>query len=108
MAELASLVDEGKINRSTAKQILTKMFQTGETPSQLLNKEDSSRIDDENLIEKAVDQVFKSEKTAVNDAMLNSSAINFLVGKVMQVTKGRADPKIVMQLINLKLTQSRV
>jgi aspartyl-tRNA(Asn)/glutamyl-tRNA(Gln) amidotransferase subunit B len=108
MAELASLVDEAKINRSTAKQILTKMFQTGETPSQLLNKEDSSRIDDENLIEKAVDQVFKSEKTAVNDAMLNSSAINFLVGKVMQVTKGRADPKIVMQLINLKLTQSRV
>lgn len=107
LAELARLVDEGKINRSTGKQILTKMVETGQTPSQLLSKIESSRIIDENLISEVVEQVFKTEGSAVNDALLNSNAINFLVGKVMQVTKGRADPKIVTQLINLKLTQSR-
>jgi Asp-tRNA(Asn)/Glu-tRNA(Gln) amidotransferase B subunit len=41
----------------------------------------------------------------VEDAKVNSSAINFLVGKVMKMTKGRADPKIVTQLINVKLAQ---
>jgi aspartyl-tRNA(Asn)/glutamyl-tRNA(Gln) amidotransferase subunit B len=83
------------------------MVETGQTPSQLLSKSESSRIIDENLISEVVEQVFKTEGSAVNDALLNSNAINFLVGKVMQVTKGRADPKIVTQLINLKLTQSR-
>ena len=103
IAELACLVDENKINRTTAKQFLTKMFQTGETPSELLSKSDLSRIDDENLIAKTVEQVFKSEESAVSDARLNPSAINFLVGKVMQSTKGRADPKIVTQLVRQKL-----
>jgi aspartyl-tRNA(Asn)/glutamyl-tRNA(Gln) amidotransferase subunit B len=103
IAELACLVDENKINRTTAKQFLTKMFQTGETPSELLSKSDLSRIDDENLISKTVEQVFKSEESAVSDARLNPSAINFLVGKVMQSTKGRADPKIVTQLVRQKL-----
>jgi aspartyl-tRNA(Asn)/glutamyl-tRNA(Gln) amidotransferase subunit B len=103
IAELARLVDENKINRTTAKQFLTNMFQTGETPSELLSKSDLSRIDDENLIEKAVEQVFKSEESAVSDARLNPSAINFLVGKVMQSTKGRADPKTVTQLVRQKL-----
>lgn len=108
LAELARLVDEGKINRTTAKQLLTEMFQTGETPSELLRKTDSSRINDEKLLVQAVEQVFKAEESAVNDAILNSNAINFLVGRVMQITKGRADPKIVMQLVNLKLTQARI
>ncbi len=103
IAELARFVDENKINRTTAKQFLTKMFQTGETPSELLSKSDLSRIDDENLIAKTVELVFKSEESAVSDARLNPSAINFLVGKVMQSTKGRADPKIVTQLVRKKL-----
>jgi aspartyl-tRNA(Asn)/glutamyl-tRNA(Gln) amidotransferase subunit B len=103
IAELARLVDENKINRTTAKQFLSKMFQTGETTSELLKKSDLSQIDDENLIAKTVEQVFNSEQSAVSDARLNPSAVNFLVGKVMQSTKGRADPKIVMQLVRQKL-----
>jgi aspartyl-tRNA(Asn)/glutamyl-tRNA(Gln) amidotransferase subunit B len=105
MAELAKLVDEKKISRSTAKQIFTEVFRTGQAPSQLLRKTDSSQINDENFIANAVDLVFSSEESAVEDAKVNSSAINFLVGKVMKMTKGRADPKIVTQLINVKLAQ---
>ena len=105
MAELAKLVDEKKISRSTAKQIFTEVFRSGQAPSQLLDSTDSSQINDENFIANAVDVVFSSEVSAVEDAKVNSSAINFLVGKVMKITKGRADPKIVTQLINVKLTQ---
>ena len=105
IAELAKLVDEKKISRSTAKQIFTEAFRSGQAPSQLLGKTDSSQINDENFIANAVDLVFSSEESAVEDAKVNSSAINFLVGKVMKMTKGRADPKIVTQLINVKLAQ---
>jgi len=105
MAELAKLVDEKKISRSNAKQIFTEVFRTGQAPSELLSSTDYSQINDENLIANAVDLVFSSEKSAVEDAKVNSGAINFLVGKVMKMTKGRADPKIVTQLINVKLAQ---
>ena len=105
MAELAKLVDEKKISRSTAKQIFTEVFRTGQAPTELLSSTDYSQINDENLIANAVDLVFSSEESAVEDAKVNSGAINFLVGKVMKMTKGRADPKIVTQLINVKLAQ---
>lgn len=105
MAELAKLVDEKKISRSTAKQIFTEVFRTGQAPSELLSGTDYSQINDESFIANAVDLVFGSEESAVEDAKVNSSAINFLVGKVMKMTKGRADPKIVTQLINVKLAQ---
>jgi aspartyl-tRNA(Asn)/glutamyl-tRNA(Gln) amidotransferase subunit B len=105
MAELAKLVDEKKISRSNAKQIFTEVFRTGQAPTELLSSTDYSQINDENLIANAVDLVFSSEKSAVEDAKVNSGAINFLVGKVMKMTKGRADPKIVTQLINVKLAQ---
>ena len=105
MAELAKLVDEKKISRSTAKQIFTEVFRTGQAPSELLSRTDYSQINDESFIANAVDLVFSSEESAVEDAKVNSGAINFLVGKVMKMTKGRADPKIVTQLINVKLSQ---
>ena len=105
MAELAKLVDEKKISRSTAKQIFSEVFRTGQAPSELLSETDSSQINDENFIANAVELVFSSEESAVEDAKVNSGAINFLVGKVMKMTKGRADPKIVTQLINVKLAQ---
>jgi aspartyl-tRNA(Asn)/glutamyl-tRNA(Gln) amidotransferase subunit B len=105
MAELAKLVDEKKISRSTAKQIFTEVFRTGQAPSELLSRTDYSQINDESFIANAVDLVFSSEESAVEDAKVNSGAINFLVGKVMKMTQGRADPKIVTQLINVKLAQ---
>jgi Asp-tRNA(Asn)/Glu-tRNA(Gln) amidotransferase B subunit len=42
----------------------------------------------------------------VIDAKNNANAANFLLGKVMQLTKGRADPKIALNLITRKLTES--
>ena len=59
----------------------------------MLSRTDYSQINDESLHCKCVDLVFSSEESAVEDAKVNSGAINFLVGKVMKMTKGRADPK---------------
>jgi Asp-tRNA(Asn)/Glu-tRNA(Gln) amidotransferase B subunit len=53
----------------------------------------------------AVESVFDTEKSAVEDAKTNREAINFLLGKVMKFTNGRADPKIVMRIINNKLNK---
>ena len=54
----------------------------------------------------AIERVFDSEKTAVDDARMNPNATNYLLGKVMQLTGGRADPGIASQLIKKRLNQS--
>ena len=106
IADLAKLVDQNIINRSTAKTILRQVIKTGEMPSQLAVKINASKIDDAEVIAEAVESIFVREKSAVIDAKTNPNAANFLLGKVMQLTKGKADPKIALNLITTKLTES--
>jgi aspartyl-tRNA(Asn)/glutamyl-tRNA(Gln) amidotransferase subunit B len=105
IAELAKLVDEGTINRSIAQQVLAQAVKTGEMPSRVVRKTDSSRIDDSDELAQVVDSVFKAEQNAVQDAKSNANAANFLLGKVMGATKGRADPKAALELIQKKLAE---
>jgi aspartyl-tRNA(Asn)/glutamyl-tRNA(Gln) amidotransferase subunit B len=105
IAELARLVDQSDISRNTAKMILNQIIKTGEMPSRMVERTSSSKIDDKGLLSEAIESVFRSEKSAVSDARLNSNAANFLLGKLMQLTKGRADPKIALDLIKKKLIE---
>ena len=103
IAELVKLIEGNKISRITAKDILVKIFESGMLPSEVMNNTNSYKISDEKTLIDAVQSVFDKEKSAVEDAKTNSEAINFLLGKVMKFTNGRADPKIAMRIINNKL-----
>jgi aspartyl-tRNA(Asn)/glutamyl-tRNA(Gln) amidotransferase subunit B len=103
IAELVKMIEGNKISRITAKDILVKIFESGLLPSKIVNSTNSFKIADEKILMDAVESVFDTEKSAVEDAKTNHEAINFLLGKVMKFTNGRADPKIAMRLINNKL-----
>jgi aspartyl-tRNA(Asn)/glutamyl-tRNA(Gln) amidotransferase subunit B len=51
-----------------------------------------------------VTKVFKDNPEAVKDAVKDAKAINFLLGKIMQETRGRVDPSIANKLIKKKLS----
>jgi len=103
IAELAKLVDQSAISRNTAKQILQKIVKSGEMPSVVMKDLEVTQISDKEALEQIVDDVFTKETSAVQDALKNEKAINFLLGKVIQATKGRADPKLATELIRKKL-----
>lgn len=103
VAELVRMIDENIINRNIAKMILTQMTKTGEMPSYVLDKLNSSIIDSKDTISDTIEEIFRSEKSAVIDAKQNPNVANFLLGKVMQLTGGRADPKLALNLIKSKL-----
>jgi aspartyl-tRNA(Asn)/glutamyl-tRNA(Gln) amidotransferase subunit B len=105
IADLTMLVDQDMINRATAKQILAQIVRTGEMPSVLAKKMHASRIDDADTLVQAVQSVFKVEQAAVQDAKRNPNVANFLLGKVMQMTQGRADPKVALEMIQKKLKE---
>ena len=106
IAELARLVDQDMINRATAKQILGQTVRTGEMPFALAKKMQANRIDDVSVLAQAVQSVFEMEQAAVQDAKRNTNVANFLLGKVMKITKGKADPKIVLEMIQRKLKEN--
>jgi aspartyl-tRNA(Asn)/glutamyl-tRNA(Gln) amidotransferase subunit B len=103
IAELAKMVDDGLVNRSTAKQILAQITKTGEMPTRVARQTHATRIDDIDELAGVIDSVFKSEPSAVEDARQNPNAVNFIFGKVMKATNGRADPKAALELIRKKL-----
>ncbi|HEX9678287.1 Asp-tRNA(Asn)/Glu-tRNA(Gln) amidotransferase subunit GatB [Nitrososphaera sp.] len=103
IADLVKLVEDGTVNRATAKQILAQVVETGEMPSDVAKNSQVTRIGDTGALGQAVDAVFSAEPSAVADAKKNPAAVNFLLGKVMQQTKGRADPKAALELIRKKL-----
>ena len=105
IADLARLVDQDMINRATAKLILGQIVRTGEMPSALAKRMHASRIDDVSVLAQAVQSVFQMEQAAVQDARHNSNAANFLLGKVMKITKGKADPKAALEMIQKKLKE---
>src|SRR5919198_1373548 len=103
IAELAKLIDNNTINRSTAKMILTQIIKTGEMPSQVLARINVLKIEDRSIISEAVESVFEAEESAIRDAKNNPNVANFLLGKVMKLTEGRADPQITLNVIKTKL-----
>jgi aspartyl-tRNA(Asn)/glutamyl-tRNA(Gln) amidotransferase subunit B len=105
IADLARLVDQDMINRATAKQILGQIIRTGEMPSALAKRMHASRIDDVSVLAQAVQSVFQMEQAAVQDARRNANVANFLLGKVMKITKGKADPKVALEMIQKKLKE---
>lgn len=60
-------------------------------------------IGEEEELERIVEEVFRENPKAVRDAVEDPKAINFLVGQVMKKTRGRADPKIVNEIIRRRL-----
>jgi Asp-tRNA(Asn)/Glu-tRNA(Gln) amidotransferase B subunit len=64
IAEIAKLVDENTINRSTAKSIISRIIKTGELPSDIIKKEKqmTTIINDETILLESIDRIFKEEK----------------------------------------------
>lgn len=108
IAELAVLVDSGKINRTMAKQIMQKMLSTGMLPSTIIQgMGDVDMLSNRDELEGIVDRVMEEERKAVMDAMSNEKTLNYLLGKVMKYSKGRADPKLVLNILKERIVNLR-
>lgn len=104
MVELLELLQEKKITENTGKKILERIIDTGESPKEIVRKEKHEKITDEGEISKILDDVLKENEKAVHDYLSGKEeAQHFLIGKIMQKMRGRADNKIVRKLLNKKL-----
>ena len=103
LKELAEAIQSGKISRNSAKNALYEIVKSGKDLAQIIKELDLGNVSDEGELEKIIDEVIQQEPQAVEQAKTNSQTINFLVGKVMQKTKGKADPKLTLDLLRKKI-----
>lgn len=106
-AELIALIYEGKISSKIAKLVLSEMFETGADPSHIIKEKKLSLITDESEIKKIIKNVLNKNQTVINDFKAGKrNALQFLVGQVMQETRGRANPQTVKDLLEKELTNT--
>lgn len=103
-AELLKMIEKGAVSKTAAKQVLAEMFDTGEDPSNIVEQKGLKQVSDTGEIEKVVDKVIKENAGVVSDFKGGKKqALGFLVGKVMELSKGQANPKLVNEILRSKL-----
>ena len=103
---LTDLIVRGSISGTTAKPVLEEMFQTGKEPTDIIQQRGLGQISDSGAIEAEVMAVVRGNEQAVADYRAGKEqALKFLVGQVIRATKGRANPKLVNELLKKKLEE---
>lgn len=103
LSDLADAIMNNKITRNSGKIALQEIVKTGKPLSEIISSLDLGHVDDESSLSKVIDEVFIEEQKAVSEAKNNSDTINYLVGKVMKKTKGKANPTLTLDIIKKKL-----
>ncbi|MFA5878163.1 MAG: Asp-tRNA(Asn)/Glu-tRNA(Gln) amidotransferase subunit GatB [Candidatus Staskawiczbacteria bacterium] len=105
-AEFITLINDGKITSKSAKEILIEMRESGKDPSQIIDDKGLGQINDETEIESIVTEVINSNSSTVEDYKNGKeNALQFLVGKVMAQTRGKANPEAVQRIFKKILSK---
>jgi aspartyl-tRNA(Asn)/glutamyl-tRNA(Gln) amidotransferase subunit B len=103
LSDLADAILSNKITRTSGKTALQEIIKTGKSISEIIASLDLGHVDDEPALVKTIDEIFIEEQKAVSEAKQNPDTINYLMGKVMKKTNGKANPSLTLDIIRKKL-----
>ncbi|MBM4307576.1 MAG: Asp-tRNA(Asn)/Glu-tRNA(Gln) amidotransferase subunit GatB [Deltaproteobacteria bacterium] len=104
LAEMLTMMKEGTISGKIAKDVFEEMYRTGDWPAMIVKEKGWVQILDTGEIEGVVENVLQSNPKLVEDYRNGKEKVfGFLVGEVMKGTKGKANPKLVNELLRKKL-----
>ncbi len=104
LGELVDLIGSGELSGKLAKEIFPKMFETGDGPRVIMEREGLKQISDTGELERMVDEVIANNPKQVEQYKGGkTTVIGFLVGAVMKASRGQANPATVNQLLAEKL-----
>jgi aspartyl-tRNA(Asn)/glutamyl-tRNA(Gln) amidotransferase subunit B len=104
LAGLIRLIDAGTVSGPVTKDVFEKMFTSGESAQQIVERDGLARIDDEGAIADAVRQVLEANPGPVAQFRAGKQqTMGFLVGQVMKATRGKANPALVNDVLRRML-----
>ncbi len=103
---MLDLIKEGVISGKIGKDVLITMIETGKEPKIIVEEHGLQQISDEESLSRIVDEIISNNQTVVEEIKAGKEkALGFLVGQVMKVTKGKANPGKVNELLRQKLSE---
>jgi len=105
LAELVALIDAGQISGKQGKEVFAEMFATGKGAPAVVKEKGLAQVSDTGALEAFCDQALAANPKSVADYKAgNAGAINFLKGQVMKLSKGKANPQLVNEILLRKLS----
>ena len=100
LAAMIRLIDDGTISGKIAKDILLEMFDTGQSPTSIVEAKGLIQISDESELERIVAEVVAGNPGPVEDFRNGKEkALGFLVGQAMKASRGKANPKMINEML---------
>ncbi len=104
LAEMLNLIADGTISGKIAKKVFEEMVESGKSASDIVAEKGLVQVSDRGVIEAAVEEVLQNHPTEVERyAKGEQKLLGFFVGQVMKATRGKANPKIVNEILREKL-----
>jgi aspartyl-tRNA(Asn)/glutamyl-tRNA(Gln) amidotransferase subunit B len=102
--ELVACVESGKISNNQAKEVFDDMFSSGEAAGVIIKKKGFEQVSDTGALEAFCDQVISANPEKVAEFKAgNDKVLNWMTGQVMKSSGGKANPKVVGELLRGKL-----
>ena len=104
LGELVGLVEAKTISSSAAQQVFAEMFASGKAPGVIVQEKGLAQVSDTGAIEKFCDEAIAANPNPVADYKAGKlAALNSLKGQVMKLSKGKANPALVGEILERKL-----
>ena len=105
LVDMLAMMDKGTISGKIAKTVFEEMYRTGKDPETVVKEKGLIQISDAGAIEEAVENVIaRNPKEVERFKGGEDKLIGFFVGQVMKLTKGKANPQMVNELLKKKLS----
>jgi aspartyl-tRNA(Asn)/glutamyl-tRNA(Gln) amidotransferase subunit B len=104
LAEMLNMLKDGTISGKIAKDVFEEMYRTGDPPARIVKEKGWVQILDMGEIERVIEKVIQANPKLVEDYQKGKEKVfGFLVGEAMKESKGKANPKLVNELLRKKL-----
>jgi aspartyl-tRNA(Asn)/glutamyl-tRNA(Gln) amidotransferase subunit B len=104
LVSLLQMVDKGTISLKVARDIFPELYSSGKTPEQIVQEKRLTQVSDEGALEKMITDVLTTNPAQVAQFKEGKQQVlGFLVGQVMKVSGGKANPGKVNELLRKKL-----
>ncbi len=96
---LFSATQNGDISSTVAKDVILEVYKTKKDPQSIIKTKGLSQISDTKELEKLAQQIIKDNPKAVEDCKKNPNSIGFLIGQLMKLSKGSANPQLAQEIL---------
>jgi len=106
LAQLIDLIEDGTISGKIAKDVFEDMYRTGKAPRTIIDEKGLVQITDEEALKKIIDDIIRANPAQLEQYRAGKEKVfGYFVGQVMKVTKGKANPALVNELLKKMLAR---